>query len=152
MELPIPTFPSPGSFIIEQPTSGRPLVWRLSRALPGSPICSHYQAHSRQRYPKLLHCQNANTLDSQVHLLNHHHRDLKRASLSSLSIIAHQQFKGRAESFSLSSPSFIAHQQFQGLCRELLSAVSPSSHIGFEGVWILGQELLLAILPSHISN
>ena len=72
MELPIPTFPSPGSFIIEQPTSGRPLVWRLSRALPGSPICSHYQAHSRQRYPKLLHCQNANTLDSQVHLLNHH--------------------------------------------------------------------------------
>jgi hypothetical protein len=111
-----PFFPSPGSFIIEQPTSGR-------------------------RYPKLLHCQNANTLDSpgpsaqpssqgfecadlgpraSLGSLSITHRGIRRrvwilgprASLGHPSIIAHQQLEGWAESFSLGSPSFIAHRQF----------------------------------------
>ncbi len=32
--------------------SSRPLVWSLIRALPGNPFGSHYQAYSRQRYPR----------------------------------------------------------------------------------------------------
>jgi len=95
-----------------------------------------------------LHCQNANTLDSpgpsaQPSSQGFEGADLgPRASLGSLSFIAHQHFEGWAKSFSLGS--------LRWLLRASLGNLSIITH-RVEGVWILGPRASLGH-PSIIAH